>query len=184
MKKILLDIDGVLANFVKGACDFLGVNDPYREGRDDVLGKWDLLEHIGMTPAEKNQFWQDINREDFWANLELLPEAIHIVKLCEEYVGTHNVCLLSSPGHMEYAMPGKLKWINRHFPQFGKRFLFGSEKQFCANPHHILVDDYEKNVSAFRNHRGDAFLVPRPWNHLYKNEDQLIQSLNGFLETL
>lgn len=183
--KILLDMDGVLANFVQGACDFLKVDNPYRGTfKERTLGSFDILEHLGMSPGEQDDFYDDINNVPFWEHLGVLPEACAIVAEAEAAVGTKNVCLLSSPSHMEFSMVGKVRWIRKHFPQFQDRYLFGKQKQFCADTvDHILIDDYEKNVDAFRAHGGQAFLVPRPWNKDHANEPILVDLLSKFLGT-
>ena len=185
MKKCFLDMDGVLCDWVGAACEFLGVQSPYKTN-PAVCGQWDLLQHLGMTPKQKDAFWDNINHAEFWADLEIMPEAHAIVDLLNDYFGRHNVCILSSPGHMEYCMPGKVRWLREHFPKFANnnQYLFGKGKEFCAHPGMVLIDDFNRNVDAFREHGGIAFLVPRPWNPDFAKEPQLLDNLSLFLDTL
>jgi hypothetical protein len=39
-------------------------------------------------------------------------------------------------------------------------------KELLARPDTLLIDDNEKNISAFRKSGGMAITVPRPWNRL------------------
>ena len=176
---VLLDMDGVLANFVDHFCTWFGVPYPY----DDPInkGKWDVVELTGLS---NDVVWDEINDEDFWREIPTMPEAEDIVKAILDRFHPDNVCLLSSPGRMMWAMPGKILWIRKHFPQFQSHFLFGSQKQFCAHPDSVLIDDYEANVSKFELHGGQAFLVPRPWNHRYQEEPNLVQNLSRYLDSL
>lgn len=186
MQKCLLDMDGVIANWVGATCLDLGVRNPYEYDPDNCNGRWDIFRLLGRTEAEEDAYYASINNYEFWRDLEPMPEAHEIVDTLCEYFGRHNVCILSSPGHMEMSMPGKVMWLRKHFPYFAENanFMFGKGKHFCAHPDAVLIDDFDKNVEAFREHNGKAFLVPRPWNADYAQEPNLIQTLKNFLETL
>ena len=153
MRRILLDMDGVIADFI-GAAALL------HEFDASAVKCWDFLESFGIDPVA---FWSPMGRK-FWANVPKTIEADAIVQACEEAVGAENVCLLSSPCDTDGCIDGKRDWIRKHYPQFARRAMFGPAKEFCAAPNRLLVDDSDSNCNAFARAGGVACLLPRPWN--------------------
>lgn len=152
-KRIFLDLDGVLADLVGGAARIH--NKSISLVTCYGLGKcWDM---------EESKVWEPLGY-DFWANLELTPEAHQIVSMCEREVGAESVGILTSPCSTDGCMDGKRAWLRKHFPQFVKRALIGSPKYFCATPLSLLIDDSDYKVKEFWEHGGLTFLFPRPWN--------------------
>lgn len=164
--KILLDMDGVLADFVSRACEAHKKPSPY--GFPENLGVFDLEKCKGweMTPEE---FWKPVNAGgyEFWRYLDLMPEAHQIVDLAVNLVGESNICILSSPSQDPGCVPGKRDWMKAHFPSLTKNMLFGSAKRFVAGPDKILLDDRDENLKSFQEFGGRVVAVPRPWNHLH-----------------
>lgn len=157
--KILLDMDGIIADFTGGICGIHGKSDPY--DWPEHKGNYQIEKLLGMTPEEMFAPCD----EDFWAGLEPTKDAHRIVETCIQAVGLKNVCILSSPTkHNHGCVAGKLRWLDRHFPEFNRQYLFGNRKDFCAHQGNILIDDYEKNVSEFIDAGGRAHLYGRPWN--------------------
>lgn len=64
MTKIILDLDGVLVDFVKGASRAL------RKPVPDVFPGYDIAAAFGMPPA---QFWNSLIGSQFWKNLPWMP---------------------------------------------------------------------------------------------------------------
>lgn len=145
--KCLLDLDGVLADFIGGLCKLRGTP------RVDPSG-WNCID------AHE---WEKMD-EEFWATLDRTPEFEAILTTVEETFGPENVCLLTSPVRTAGCLEGKMRWIRKHLPAYSRRFLIGPAKEFCANPRSVLIDDSETNVKAFTDAGGYAVLVPREWN--------------------
>ena len=158
MNRILLDMDGVLSDFISGACSVHSKSDPYEGGCN--LGDYDIAALLEMTPGD---FWLPMGK-DFWASLPPFPEAFELVAFLESLFGQENICILSSPNLNPESMQGKLEWIERHFPKYRRQYLFGPRKQFCAGLGHILIDDHDVNVQVFNDAGGVGVLYPRPWN--------------------
>lgn len=152
-KHILLDMDGVLVDFIGGAYGL------HQRPMPDAV-PWRIWEEMGLTEEE---FWAPMGH-DFWANLPWTPEGQLLVRQLELMVGAENICLLTSPCLTPGCAEGKLAWIGRHLPQYRRQYLLGPAKGFAAGPGKVLVDDHEKNVADFRSMGGGAVLVPRPWN--------------------
>lgn len=153
--KVLLDLDGVLVDFVGGAAKHHGF-DP------KLANCWDFMPNTGISPAD---FWAPLGKR-FWSNLDWTPEGPAILKVVEAAVGAANVCVLTSPCDTEGCAEGKLRWIRDNMPDYRRRYFLGTAKEFVASHKLTLVDDHDKNVDQFLKAGGGGVLVPRPWNRL------------------
>lgn len=173
IKTIYLDMDGVLADFVGGACAFHRKENPY----DTDFEKW--KGDIGGIPAawgmSTDEFWRPIERShDFWASLQLLPGADNLYKKSVGLVGMENVHILSSHGGLRNCLDGKMDWLKQYFPKTHAlhNYHFAVKKWHYANYDRLLIDDQNDNVNAFTSPvtvktPGQAILVPRAWNQDY-----------------
>jgi len=185
--KCLMDMDGVLVDMINGMCKRLRVDNPYRN--PDNWGIFEM-EHackrngLSVTAAD---MWHDLPAS-FWEELDWTPDGREILKRAEDFFGKENVCLLSSPLRASGAGPssiiGKMRWIVKHLPEYGRRYLFGSQKQFCANANHVLIDDRDSNVDEFARHGGKVFLVPRLWNRGHADASYVLDSFETYLKGL
>ena len=55
-------------------------------------------------------------------------------------------------------------FLQRHFGKSFRDYFVGAPKQFCARPGAVLIDDFDDNCVAFREHGGRAIVFPQPWN--------------------
>lgn len=154
---VYLDVDGVLADFVGGACaahefDRLRL----------APGKWDISECMGITLQE---FWSKCRGHDFWRRLHLMPDA-------EVVIGAVNTLdcaqwLLTQPSDDPGSYSGKYSWLCCHLPAWKSVSIFARDKTGVAGPGRLLVDDNEVNVQAWQLAGGEAILLPRPWNRMH-----------------
>ena len=158
MERILLDLDGVLVDFVGGMMKAL--DKPWPFDRPEAMGEWDLMDLWGLEQAA---FWEPCNHAAFWAALNWLADGREILRVCEREVGQANVYISTSPSLSPNAWKGKALWLQEHMPDYRGRVLMGSCKEILASAG-VLVDDYDRNVQRFREAGGTAVLVPRPWN--------------------
>ena len=157
-KQIMLDLDGVLVAFLKGAGEFHNISlDPYPQPGEWCLGP----KIIGMSLKD---FWSPLGH-DFWANLGWWPDGGAILKLCIDAVGWKNICLLTSPTLVPGCASGKMEWIQKNIPKLSRQFMIGPAKHFCDNGKRILIDDADHNLKKWT---GPKILVPRPWNSGHK----------------
>lgn len=165
-KRCFLDQDGVLADFVGGACVVHGRPSPFLDAAN--AGEFELIKIWGMTP---DQFWAPIDAvgSEFWRSLSPTAEAEAIVHLVQTTFGPDNVAVLTAPSDDPQCVPGKRAWMRQHFPQLARKMIFAnaSTKHFMACPGSFLVDDRDSNVQDFTRAGGQGILVPRPWNSLY-----------------
>lgn len=174
--KCLLDLDGVLVDFVVGACKFHKIENPYLN--ESFRGVWDFVEKLNI-PA--NQFWSPLG-EKFWSELDWLPDGQAILKLIESKFS--EVCLLTRPCMTPGCASGKIKWINNNLPKYREKYLIGSGKEFCAHPGSVLVDDSDANIVKFVEHKGHGVLVPRIWNSLNSKKDYTVEHIAQCLDLL
>ena len=172
-----IDMDGVIANFVKGVCAAHKLPSPYHDPKS--LGIFDIDKLWGMTPQK---LWEPCEGETFWDNLEKTPEADSIVSLAVDTYGQDNVAILTAPSMSPYCVPGKRRWMKKHFPTLAKSMIFSSAKKFLAGPKRILIDDRNENIDAFRSYGGFGVMVPRPWNRMHDYNGSVIEFLKYKLE--
>lgn len=178
-KKILLDMDGLLTNWMEGVCRVHNRPDPFLDPANN--GKFDVDKIWGMTPTE---FWRPMDRE-WWESLQPTEEAELIVAWASIAVGGANVAICTSPSRNEGCYDGKVTWVAKYFPQFlvGKRRVFAMPaKEFCASPDRLLIDDYDKNIESFVEEGGQGYLFPRPWNSRHYEQDIAMHHLKSVID--
>ena len=168
--KILIDLDGVVADFVAGAMELHDKEWPFLDPEMKGNAGWDFYKSWGLTSEE---FWRGMDRS-FWAELPLLPWADDLVTSLEELAGMENLCFVTSPAHHPGCMEGKVDWCEAWYPGIPviltRSVKNGAPpKHFLAHEGALLIDDYERNVSDFVQAGGRALLFPQPWN--YRHEE-------------
>ena len=164
MMRCLLDLDGVLIDFLSAAHQYHGL--PYSYSNYP----YELGSFANVPPAQgtlsTREFWDAFDR-NFWVNLPWIQEGHEILRTLEYAFGRENICLLTSPTINPESIIGKIEWIKRELPDYKRRYLVGPAKHFCAGPDTVLVDDTDKNINAFKAGGGQTILVPRPWNSFH-----------------
>jgi hypothetical protein len=191
-KKIFLDMDGVVADFTAGTDRLYPETNLSQSKYQNLRGDeaWNILDRCDVSPQE---FWGSMDKA-FWAGLPKTHEADEIFKLCSYYVGRENICFLTSPCLTDGCSDGKREWAYTYFPGVPiiltmsactkSGFPSYPPKSFMANPNGILIDDHTKNVREWNKLGGVGFLVPRPWNQCWPNENSLLSRMSDFLESV
>lgn len=156
---VFFDLDGVLANFVRGALVHYG-----RQDVGEGYVRWGIEAQLGLSPAE---FWSGLGF-DFWANLEPYGDGFHLFARAAELCG-ENIGLLTSPCDTAGCVDGKRAWVARHLPAYSRHLFVGSAKHLFAGPDKVLVDDHDANVDKFSAAGGRTVQPPRPWNRYAHN---------------
>ena len=153
---VLLDLDGVLSQWLMAACETCDIDINDEDIRAELK---DGVYVCDMGLISEEDLWKKIDAEgtDWWANLNLNPWT---KKLVEEMEKLGTVYILTSPGSCVSAPSGKMKWIEKHFPDLITKFICVKDKWICAGKNRILIDDSEKKIEAFREHGGHAFHWP------------------------
>ena len=124
MPTIFLDCDGVLADFDGGARTVLGMHPNEFERRFGLKRFWAKL---ASTP-------------DFFAWLDLLPDAMHLFEAVRHQ---HPVILTGLP-RGAWAEPQKRCWAERHFPGVEMITTTAALKRERCRPGDALVDDRDR----------------------------------------
>lgn len=155
----LLDMDGVLADFVTPSLTAAGV--PL--GHDDCLS-WNYFAPF-MTEAE---FWRKIDAvEGFWDNIEPYSWASELVQMCESIAPVY---FCSAPAKHPSCASAKIQWLKKHglMEECDDNYLLTKHKWMAAGRNRVLIDDGDHNVEAFIKQGGNAITFPQPWNSSYK----------------
>jgi len=176
-KKILIDTDGVLRDFV-GSCE-----EKYQTTLDFTVSK-SVQKLLGKT---HDDFIKDLDDCRFWMDMKVTKEAQPIIHMCQKYFKESDIYLISASYQTPRILAGCIWWYKKYFPDFytRKKIVFCNEKHLLANIGTILLDDHDETCKAFSNRGGWTILMPRPWNHAYRTlfpvsrvEDELTMILN------
>ena len=174
-KQLLLDMDGVLADFLGGALTVLNKKfnrDITIEEYATKFGKWETYDYYGITIK---QFWNTIHhKKNFWYNLEPLPWA---KELYEFLSSIGHVTIVTSPSADPRCALEKLRWLKKHLDIRSEAVFIGQRKYLMAG-NGLLIDDYYANVENFRRFGGEAILVPSNWNTYPISYSDVIKSFN------
>lgn len=152
---ILIDLDGVLADFVTAALDVQGLPNV-------VVDRWEMHECCGLTASD---FWGTIDRQgyEFWANIDPYPWKDELLALLPT-----TFTVSTTPSRHPNCAAGKTAWMHQHFRgtngKVFRDYLIGEHKHLLAAPGRVLIDDSDKNCVKFCEHGGEAILFPQPWN--------------------
>lgn len=152
---ILFDLDGVLADFVRGAMR------AHKKVAPMSTIRWDFDKQLQIEPYT---FWNMFG-ETFWKNLDLLHDGYRLFHLTRDHVGKESVGILSSPCRTYGCDAGKRQWVDMFLPSdIRRRTFLGNDKHLFAGRGKVLIDDHEDNVEKWIKAGGWAVLIPRPWN--------------------
>jgi 5'(3')-deoxyribonucleotidase len=160
-QQILLDMDGVLVDFLSGALEALNRDFNKKitiEQYADKFAQWATYDYYGITQEE---FWDSIHRTpNFWYNLKPMPWYDELYSMLSE-IG--DVTILTTPSLDPSCASQKLLWLDNYMNIKSDAVFLGSRKYLMAG-NGILIDDYQKNVEKFKSAGGDAILIPSNWN--------------------
>jgi 5'(3')-deoxyribonucleotidase len=159
MMRIIMDVDGVAADFVGHLLKH--VDNPITQ---DEITDFDLFKFL---PSKKVAYAHEVLQDKkFWQTLPVLPGAKEFVaeatrRGCAVFWATSP--WLPCVGWEAY----RREWLARHFKAHAKTVLIGESKHIIAGD--VFIDDKYANVRdwAAYNPNGKAFLVDRPWNAKY-----------------
>lgn len=148
---LYFDMDGVLADFSKGA---------------EKLGAW-VKNAEGKTELDWAPIYEE--GEEFWANLEWTPNGKELFTKVYDYVTSKGcqVCILSAV-HYKEGIEGKKTWLANNLPSGRKKIKAyftkdGNDKAGYitnvgkfADEDCVLIDDFGSNCKFFRENGGQA----------------------------
>ena len=153
-RKIFLDMDGVIVDFIQSVNNFFKIKD---------FSEWEAMK----GPEQ----WGELIKqgESFWSKMPWTKDG----KKLWNYLKNEDVTILSAhPAMKGESEEGKRKWLSKNIgSQYASNALIvlGIEKQKYADKNHILIDDSERNIRQWRSKGGIGIL--------HKNANDTIKQL-------
>lgn len=168
---LLLDMDGVLANFHGACCTLFGITE------EDMLSAsperphdYAVEKYIGKVLGREitsEQLWDRIDREgQFWLEIEPYPWAHDLYEFARGL--GYDIIISTSPGNAPWNSAHKISWLRMHLPQHDDMgWMIGKHKHLMSRRGHVLLDDCDHNTDKFDEGDGNVILFPQPWNRLH-----------------
>ena len=193
IKRVFVDIDCVLADFVRGVADVMGIPHDvllahwtpgqYGFGHAVAAGYRHLLPPTYISDDEANRtFWKLVEgRCGFWSDLQAFPWSDAVVGFADGM--DPNYRFLTSPSDCGYCLVGKHRWLKQQGYD-PARMIPTRHKADLAAPGRLLIDDHEINCTAWEQQGGTAILFPALHNARHAERDRAWEVVKLELETL
>ncbi len=157
---IYVDMDGVLADFLKGAG--LATDMTFKTHMD-----WEKVKKVEWkTLADMGA--------DFWAGLPWNKGGKKLWSFVRQYNPNILSAFPQAQENKQHAINGKKRWIKRELTGVNKiHIVRGQEKQDYAEPTAILIDDSPRNIDQFNAKGGIGIL--------HKNTNDTIKQLKAII---
>ena len=177
LRRVLVDVDGVLADFVKDILTAVG-----SDLTDKDIKTWDLFGELNEQQAEKAL--QVMADSEFWRNMTVLPHAKETIAQLRQH---YDVRFLTSP----WAKPdrgwlchgwgyARFHWLKDNFGAEPSDLIISYDKTVVKGD--ILIDDkfeYVRDWQAFHP-QGKAILMDRSYNQSFDWEERVKIGKNGW----
>ncbi len=173
---ILLDVDGVIANFLKHAIPIIervsGKKLPVESITD-----WDFFQIVGKE--HEAACWKEINVEGFYRDLHPYPGAVEGVKRLQEIATVHIVTAMSYV-HSKHAYYERAEWIKQHLGLSVSDITFSAHKHLMRGD--VLVDDKASTIMkwARMNPAGTGVIWSHPYNEIAYMPRNVVRARNWF----
>jgi hypothetical protein len=166
--RIILDVDGPLAQFSEGVGKLYGVEPK------ELYAKWPPGKYAIEDAVDTD--WKELcarinaEGEGFWTGLEETPWAREFYEACCELAPTY-LFTAPLPGlESAHCWSGKFKWCHNFVGEENSRkILVGHPKFLTAAPGTIIVDDGDHNIESFNLASWETWEVPETTPILWPN---------------
>ncbi len=152
MKTVLLDVDGVICNFIGGVLELVRKHGGGARTPEEIT-RFDFAKELNLTPEVKKAVYGEIaNTPYFWSDLNAFPGALAGVARLREVA---DVYIVTSPWNTcKTWLYEREAWLKSHFDISHDRVLAGSAKHLVAGD--VLVDDKTDTLERWDAERGPA----------------------------
>lgn len=172
--RILIDVDGVLADLVGALCERLdGVGYKYTP---ESFNKYEFERVLPTLAAEFVR--ECMAEEGFCASLPWYPNAQAFVECLKEFSDVVAVTK-PYPKGPTWAYE-RANWLHPHITR-----VIQTDVKECVEGD-VLIEDYEVNALKWLDAHpdGQALLINRPWNRAFETVHQRLRRVHGFGEAI
>jgi 5'(3')-deoxyribonucleotidase len=183
-KRILLDCDGVLSDFVNPTLDLIHAHTGDRHHPHEIT-QWDVFAATGKKDHE-HILNRAVESSGFCRSFPLYPGSKEAVA---ELRKLGDVYIVTSPFDAPNWVYERSAWLAEHFGFTRKEVVHTAAKHVVSGD--VLIDDSERNLKEWYDHNpnGRAVLVDAPWNrhtdlpgvHRVVGWDDLLRDVELFL---
>jgi 5'-nucleotidase len=149
MKRILVDMDGVLADIYPRFFELYEEETGLKKTMDEITG---LKESEAFPEALR---W--VETPGFFRTIPVMPESQRVLKLLNE---TYEIIIISMATEFPVSLTDKQLWLNDNFPFISwKQIVFCGDKSLIAAD--MMIDDHFKNLDHFD---GETLMFIQPHN--------------------
>lgn len=174
MKKprVLLDVDGVLADFVTPALQVVQ-QVTGKPAPKDATDDWDLFRAYDQETQAK--FYNEFKKEGWCYALQPYPGALEGVNMLRDLA---DVYFVTSPMHGPHWSDERARWLVDYFGAKRNQVVSTNAKYVCAGD--VLVDDKTSHVVKWLQHheRGLGVVWAQPYNIADTLPERAIRTLN------
>jgi len=149
MKRILVDMDGVLADVYTRFIDLYEEETGLKKIMDNLIG----LKEGEAFP----ELYRWIESPGFFRTIPVMPESQRVLNLLNNY---YEILVVSMATEFPASLTDKQLWVNDNFP-----FISWKQVVFCGNksliPADLMIDDHFKNLDNFE---GETIMFIQPHN--------------------
>jgi 5'-nucleotidase len=149
MKRILIDMDGVLADVYTRFFELYEKETGLRKTMEELTG----LKEGEAFP----ELFRWVQTPGFFRTMPVMPESQRVLKLLNE---AYEIIVISMATEFPVSLTDKQLWLNDNFP-----FISWKQVVFCGDksliPADMMIDDHFKNLDHFD---GETLMFIQPHN--------------------
>lgn len=149
MKRILVDMDGVLADVYPRFFELYEQETGNKKTMDEIVG----LKEGEAFP----ELYRWVETPGFFRTIPVMADSQRVLKLLNK---SYEILVISMATEFPVSLTDKQLWINDHFP-----FISWRQVIFCGNksliPADLMIDDHFKNLDHFK---GETIIFSQPHN--------------------
>jgi len=172
ISEVFLDMDGVVTDWEKAACELMGIDMSTVNFKGDEKAVEKVLEYDDLV--------DEINKgyDEFFVNMPAHDHTNELMTACEEANGIILTApMMKCPG----VYSGKVEWVQRYWPDTD-RIIVTKHKQSCAKPTALLIDDRKSSCEDFVTAGGNAIVFPSRIYDGHIDVDTVINLLGAIAE--
>jgi 5'-nucleotidase len=165
MKRILVDMDGVLADVYPRFFELYEQETENKKTIDEIIGRKE-----GEAFPE---LYRWVETPGFFRTIPVMADSQRVMKLLNK---VYEILVISMATEFPVSLTDKQLWLNDHFP-----FISWRQTIFCGNksliPADLMIDDHFKNLDHFK---GETIMFVQP--HNINNTDHQHKTVSSWRE--